>query len=280
MTGAYAGGLQISAGTDLGTVAANSTGPILSTAGTSFVKGAWTQIVASLSQDASWMMFFLETINSSGTNYAVDIGVGGSGSEVAIVSNLLFSGQTAGFVRYMFPLSIPAGTRVSARTAGNGAPGGGLSVGFTVFSDSYQSAGCGSAVDTYGLNSATILGTAVDPGGTANTKGAYSQIVSSTFADIGGIFVVFDSQNTASGSSNVSTSLIDIAVGASGSEVVIVPNTLLSIFLGGSAAILGGYLPYMPIQIPAGSRIAVRSQSSTNVSPDRVIGCTIFGVRL
>lgn len=280
MTGAYAGGLQISAGTDLGTVAANSTGPILATAGTSFVKGAWTQIVASLSQDASWMMFFLETINSSGTNYAVDIGVGGSGSEVAIVSNLLFSGQTAGFVRYMFPLSIPAGTRVSARTAGNGAPGGGLSVGFTVFSDSYQSAGCGSAVDTYGLNSATILGTAVDPGGTANTKGAYSQIVSSTFADIGGIFVVFDSQNTGSGSSNVFYSLIDIAVGGSGSEVVIVPNILLSLFLGGSAAILGGYLPYMPIQIPSGSRLSVRCQSSTNVSPDRVIGCTIFGVRL
>lgn len=280
MTGAYPGGLQFSAGLDLGTVTANSTGPILIAGGSSFVKGAWLQLTASLTRDTSWMMVFIETLNSSGANYAVDIGIGAAASEIVIVSNLYFAGQSSGAVRYLFPLSIPAGTRVAARTAGNGSPGGGLSIGVTVFSDSYQSAGCGSAVDTYGFNSATILGTSVDPGGTANTKGVYSQIVSSTFADIAGIFAVFDAQNTASGTTNATTSLIDIAVGASGSEVVVVPNTLLSVFTGGSAIQLGGFLPYMPIQIPAGSRLAVRSQSSTNVSPDRIIGCTIFGVRL
>lgn len=280
MTGAYAGGLQISAGLDLGTVAANSTGPVLVSSGTSFVKGAWLQLSASLTQDASWMMFFIETLNSSGSNYAVDIGVGAAASEVVIVSNLYFAGQTSGSVRYMFPLTIPAGTRVAARVAGNGSPGGGCTVGFTVFSDSYQSAGCGSAIDTYGFNSATILGTSVDPGGTANTKGVYSQITSSTVADIAGIFVTFDAQNTSSGSSNASTSLIDIAVGGAGSEIVIVPNILLSVFAGGSATQFGAAMPYMPIQIPAGSRLAVRSQSSTNASPDRIIGCTIWGVRL
>lgn len=280
MTGAYAGGLQLSAGADLGTVAANSTGPVLNTGGSSFVKGSWSQIVASLAQDCSWMMFYIETLNSSGTNYAVDIGVGSSGNEVVIVANLLFSSQSAGGIRYMFPLNIPAGTRVAARVAGNGSPGGGLSVGFNVFSDTYQSAGCGSAIDTYGLNSATILGTAVDPGATVNTKGAYSQVVASTVADIAGIFVAFDQQNTGSGSSNAIYYLVDIAVGLSGSEVVIIPNVLLSAYVGTSATQLDGHLPYVAVQIPAGSRIAVRCQSSTNTSPDRVIGCTIFGVRL
>lgn len=280
MTGAYSGGLQLSAGTDLGTVTGASTGPIISAGASSFVKGSWTQLTASLTQDASWMLLLIETLTSSGTNYCIDIGVGGSGSEVAIVSNLLASSGSACFVRYMFPLTIPAGTRVAARAAGNGAPAGGVSLGFTVFSDSYQSAGCGSAIDTYGFNSATILGTAVDPGGTANTKGAYSQIVSSTVADIAGIFVVFDQQNNASGTTGATYSLIDIAVGASGSEVVIVPNLVLSVFLSGAPELFGGFLPYIPIQIPAASRISVRSQSSTNVSPDRVIGCTVFGVRL
>jgi hypothetical protein len=280
MTGAYNGGLQLSVGLDLGTVGASSTGPILSSGASSFVKGAWTQLSASLAQGSSWMMLFIETLTSSGSNYCVDIGVGASGSEVAVVSNLLFAGQSAGFVRYMFPLTIPAATRVAARTAGNGSPGGGLSIGVTLFCDSYQSAGCGSAIDTYGFNSATILGTSVDPGSTANTKGAYSQIVSSTVADIGGIFVVFDAQNTASGSSGNTYSLIDIAVGPSGSEVVIIPNIVLSVFTAGTATQFGGFLPYMPIQIQAGSRISVRSQSSTNASPDRIIGCTIFGVRL
>lgn len=280
MTGAYAGGLQLSAGLDLGTVSANSTGPVIASGGSSFVKGSWAQITASLSQDSSWMMFFIETLHSSGANYCVDIGVGGAGSEVVIVSNLFFAGQAAGFVRYMFPLTIPAGTRVAARAAGNGSPGGGVSIGMTVFADSYQSAGCASAIDTYGFSSATILGTAVDPGSTANTKGAYSQIVSSTTADIAGIFAVFDSQNASGGTSGSFYSLIDIAVGGAGSEVVIVPNIVLTLFLSGSPAILGGFLPYMPVQIPAGSRIAVRSQSSSNISPDRIIGCTIFGVRL
>lgn len=279
MTGAYSGGLQLSAGLDLGTVSANSTGPVLVSAGSSFVKGAWLQLTASLTIDATWVMVFLETLNSSGTNYAVDIGVGAAASEIAIVSNLFFAGQSSGFGRFMFPLTIPAGTRVVARVAGNGAPGGGLTCGFTAFSDSYQSAGSVSGIDTYGFNSATILGTAVDAGGSANTKGAYAQIISSTVADIAGIFVIFDNQNNGSGSSNASTLLIDIAVGGAGSEVVIVPNIVLSVFLAGSAAIFGGFMPYMPVQIPAGSRIAMRCQSSTNTSPDRIIGCTVFGVR-
>lgn len=281
MTGAYAGGLQISAGTDLGTIGASSTGPVILTGGSTFTKGAWVQIVASLTQDTSWMLFYIETENSPGSAYAVDIGIGGSGSEIAIVNNLFFNEVVGGGRRYMFPLTIPAGTRVAARAAGNSASSN-VSVCFTVFSDSYQSAGCGSAIDTYGFNSATIQGVAIDPGATANTKGAYSQIVSATTADTAGIFVNFDTQNNTTGSTNSSTQLIDIAVGASGSEIVIVPNTLLSSFqsTGGESIQMSGYLPYMPIQIPAGSRLAVRSQCSTNVSPDRLFGCTIWGVRL
>lgn len=280
MTGQYPGGLQLSAALDLGSVLANSTGPILIAGGSSFVKGSWIQVAASLSIDVTWMMFYLETINSSGTNYCVDIGVGAAASEQAIVSNLYYSAQGAGFCRFMFPISIPAGTRVSARTAGNGSPGGGLSVGFNVFSDTYQSVGACSAIDTYGFSSSTILGTAVDPGGTANAKGAYSQITASTTFDLAGIFVVFDQQNNMSGTAGVFYELVDIAVGGSGSEVVIVPNITLNLFLSAGAFILGGFLPYIPVQIPAGSRIAVRAQSSTNISPDRVFGCTVYGVRL
>lgn len=280
MTGAYPGGIQLSAGTSVGAVTGASTGPILNTGSSSFTKGTWTQISASLTQDATWMMFYIQTLNSSGSNYAVDIGVGASGSEVAVVSNLFFSGQTAGSVRYFFPLNIPAGTRLSARAAGNGAANGALSTGINIFSDAFQSAGCGSSIDTYGLNSATLLGTAVDPGGTANTKGVYSQLVASTFGDIGGIFATFDQQNTASGTASLAYYLIDIAVGASGSETVIVPNIPMSVFIGGTITQFGGYLPYIPVQIPAGSRISVRAQSSDNTSPDRVIGCTLFGVRL
>lgn len=280
MTGAYAGGLQISVGTDLGTVTATSTGPILTTGGSTYTKGSWTQIVASLAQDAAWLMFYIQTETSSGSNYAVDIGVGGSGSEIAIVSNLFFSAESGGGHRYMFPLSIPAGTRVSARAAGSNASTT-ISIGLTVFSDSYQSAGCGSAIDTYGFSSATILGTSVDPGSTANTKGAYSQITASTLADIAGIFVLFDCQNDITGSGADCTFLIDVAVGSSGSEVVIVPNIpLCSSQHTNASAQMAGFLPYLPIQIGAGSRISVRAQCSVNTSPDRLFGCTVWGVRL
>lgn len=281
MTGAWRGGLQLSQAIDLGTTAASSQGFSFpgSTVST-FTKGAWTQAIAATTTDSTWIMVYLQTQISGGIHSAVDIGVGGAGSEVAIISNLLCSSVGQIGARYMFPFSVMAGTRISARLSSS-VTFDAIVAGITVLSDTYGSAGTGSAIDTYGVSTATNLGTAVDPGGVANTKGAYSQITASTTSDLSGFHLYLDTQSDTTGAGVVVSWLVDLAVGAAGSEVVILPNLFAVAFESSNFAnIYDPLIPFLSIQIPAATRIAVRAQCSSIVSPDRLIGASIYGARL
>jgi hypothetical protein len=84
---------------------------------------------------------------------------------------------------------------------------------------------------------------------TAHTKGSWSQIIAST-SNVGTLlrFIV----SGVNVSTADSATLLDIGVGASGSETVIVPN----LAIGGSA----GSFYSIPVEIPSGSRIAARIQ--------------------
>lgn len=93
----------------------------------------------------------------------------------------------------------------------------------------------------------------------AHTKGAWAQIVASTSADTNLIEVMIDAIQ--SGGVDTST-LVDIGVGASGSEVVVVEN----VAVGGASSYLGGSSDNalcfaVPVYIPSGSRVAARIQS-------------------
>lgn len=85
---------------------------------------------------------------------------------------------------------------------------------------------------------------------TAHTKGAWSQVISSTPANGSWLHVSCTAFNTAATNT---ASLLDIAIGASGSEVAIASN----IAVGGAA---GVYFTF-PIKIPSGSRLSARIQS-------------------
>lgn len=87
--------------------------------------------------------------------------------------------------------------------------------------------------------------------GSTNTKGSYTTVVASTSMDATGILI-------SSETTNVSVShLIDIAIGAAASEVVVLPNWLMN-----SAPGINHWI-YIPVNLPAGSRISVRNQGST-----------------
>lgn len=97
----------------------------------------------------------------------------------------------------------------------------------------------------------------------ANTKGTYTQIVASTPTDICGLLVNIGLGATGRGY------LMDIAIGAGGSEQVVIPNMPLQQFrsTGNPDMVF-----FIPIKIPKGSRIAVRTQSSTGGS---TFGCAM-----
>ena len=87
-----------------------------------------------------------------------------------------------------------------------------------------------------------------------NTKGAWSQVVGSTAYDYSGIIVWFDWSDPSG-----HEYMVDVGIGAAGSEVVLVPN--LSQSRCSTADRLAHTCIYLPVRIPKGSRISLRSQS-------------------
>lgn len=280
MAGGFNTGLSVADAQDVGSVFSGGSGWTgLTTGGSTYTKGAWTQLIAATTADIAWVMVQMTGYFSGGFWLAYDIGIGASGSEVAIVSNLVSATYGPDNTTYMFPLCIKAGTRIAARASSNNASDG-ANIKMTCFDDTALSAGFGSGVDTYGFSSGSNQGVLIDPGGTANTKGSYSQITSSLTNDIAGFFLGIDDQsNTGGGSSAGNGTLFDIAIGASGSEKIIVPNLCLLRILGGTTIHIPDGFPYIPMPIKAGTRVAARAQCATTISPDRQFGITLYGVR-
>jgi len=92
--------------------------------------------------------------------------------------------------------------------------------------------------------------TTVTNGGVANVKGAYTTLVASTAYDVDGLLI-----NVGNPSAQVGGS-VDIAVGAAAAEQIIFPD------LNARGHIEESEWYYIPINIPAGTRIAARSQSN------------------
>jgi len=92
--------------------------------------------------------------------------------------------------------------------------------------------------------------------GSINTKSSYTELTSSLIFDVHMISIGLNSGQASS------TILCDIAVGAAGSEVVIIPNLIFS--LGGitNVSCFSGYYT-IPFYIPTGARVSSRAQCTS-----------------
>lgn len=100
----------------------------------------------------------------------------------------------------------------------------------------------------------TVNNTTVSLGAVAHTKSAWVQVTASTSTAVG--LFRFKPSTWAGFSATTHATLLDIGVGAAGSEVVVVPNLAV-----------GGQYPTsteydIPIAIPAGRRVAIRAQGA------------------
>ena len=103
--------------------------------------------------------------------------------------------------------------------------------------------------------SSGLDGIVLTASGSTNTKGSYTQLIAATTSDACAAVVTLNLILEAA-----ATSSVDIAVGASGSEHIIIPDLICP--LGGDT-ILNTSSIMLPVNIPAGSRIAARTQCST-----------------
>lgn len=241
--------------------------------GTGNTNGAWVEYVASLSADADHVVACLALGGSTQEEVLIDIGIGAASSEVVVCENLPYSGRSLwGVETYPLPIIFPAGSRIAVRAQCDVEVS--IGIGLSFYKGGEKSCGF-SGARGFGINLGNSSGTAVDPGSTANTKGAWVELVASTTVDInGGIIHTGHNDNLIV---NTSTFImVDISIGTAGNEAaaIIISNHIAH------ANTNEGVMRSVPFDvfIPAGSRISARLQCSDTDATDRIKSIAFVGL--
>jgi hypothetical protein len=232
-------------------------------------KGAWTQVIAASVTDAYGLIVFnsaATSIAATDTSTVVDVGVGGSGSEVAIITDIAMGWRPSGFFENRIPVFVPAGSAISVRAAGVAGTG---SIAVVVVPLGRTFTGRRPSTSALSLNASGAKGTNLSVPGASNTKGSWTQLVASTSEPYAGL--VIGVQGGADNVQPIANALIDIGVGASGSEVVVVSNVAAFSTTTSEQLVVVDNGPWY-LDIPAGSRIAARfATSNTGMSLDVIV---------
>lgn len=246
--------------------------------------GSWTEITSSLDYEANCgitvTISHAEVIGvaTDEVDYLIDIGIGAAGDEQVIVQEMLSSRQldsTGGWNIYHVPIpvGIAKGTRVSARCQANGI--GQAPCGVIIHARTGGEACLGSRLTSYGANTSDSGGVAIDPGGTINTVGSWTEITSSTTHDTYAYFIMFGTSDNNAMSSF--TWLFDLAIGPAGDEQIIQDGIMVA--SNGAEQLLGAVSDVVFRKIPKGTRLSMRAQCSGNNAADRVLDAVVCGVR-
>lgn len=225
-------------------------------------EGSWVTLASGLDWPGSWVVLKQGPYFSSGSYQPLfaDLAIGGSGSETLVVANVLVGCRPAGST--LLPLHVPAGATVRGRVSGLQSQA--ISLGLDVYGGEPDSGvTTPGRVTTYGVNEGSSAGVALTPSGTASTKGSWVEVASSTSYPIHGVMVL--AQPSAFPFVNA-TYTVDIAVGSSSSETVILGDLMFTESTGGWVAPHSpGYLP-LALNIPAGVRLSARCAASTTTT--------------
>lgn len=250
-----------------GAVTSTSGLTLVATGGSTNTKGSWVQLTAATAFDADgfWLNIKGSQRGSSVSNSKalIDIGIGGAGSEQVIISNFLHyicSGTPFWCGSVFFPISIPAGTRVAARAQAGTLASGAVNIplSITPFALGLEgSEGMGGCTG-YGANTGTSGGVTVTSSASSNTMGSWSEVTSSTTNDAAAVVVCLAGGTVITPSFDM---LIDIGIGASGSEQIVIPKLAITEYNTNFQPNPPLHGPFF-LQIPAGTRLAARCQDS------------------
>jgi hypothetical protein len=255
-----------------GIVPSTSTTEIV-TSGDTDTFGSWSERIASTVSQVDAILVTVDLNDSTHNEIAVNVAVGAAGFEEIVIHSLnvqIKANMPGGY--FWCPVRVPVGTRLSvqAATDGNATDVG---VALYTYSSSFPSRLGKAGTIAYGMNATEISeGTTIDPGGTINTKGSYAELESSTSDAISDFIICIGTADNV-GHSNCSW-LIDVAIGGAGSEEIILADLRIRQHSQEPTK------PNVRIleSIPAGTRIAVRSQCNIIDATDRLLTISLNGV--
>lgn len=247
------------------------------TAGAVHVKGSWVQLSASTPHAAKAIVVVIGN-GSINVRVLVDIGVGAAGAEVVVVADICHGitnqaqhDQTAIYI----PIGVAAGVRLSMRLQASTGSATRTCAVYLIEGDS------DAAVVTLGAVTSTSNGTALDCGGTADTKTAWVQVSASLASDTEYLVLVVSGRGAGPSSTGITADYaIDVGVGAAGAEAVVWADVPVSVANSG----LGTDTVFSPLSfgvalvIAAGSRVAVRAASTTTNTTLRIIDVVLLSV--
>lgn len=184
------------------------------TGGSAHTMGDWVQLVASTAIDADLirLRFGGHYAGGSASPALMDIGVGAEDAEVVILPTVDVGGSDAHHT-LMFPVVIPAGSRIAARAQG-GRTAVDINTALALFGGMPAVGGMATCQrwTAYGVSAAASGGTRVQPNASANNWGAWTEIATTT-ADHDWWMVC---ANTGASDTTVRlvTNLIQVAAGA------------------------------------------------------------------
>lgn len=260
-----------------GADASASAGTNITPSASADTKGSYVQLIAStgFTYEGITLAYYGRDLDES---YLWDLAIGAASSEQIIWPNIFVDHGRAGQNAFIsLPLTIPGGSRISARSQSSGTSSNGVRVSGRGFAGGFASH-VGQGVNrlvAFGEDTADSAGTSIDPGGTAHTKGSWVELSASVGQDLIGLVLAPGNQRNAAPSTSLW--LLDIGIGGVGSEVVLVPDIAVN-----NVATIRNFCPtiagWFPVSVPAGSRLAVRAQCNITNATDRLLDVVLYGL--
>jgi hypothetical protein len=246
--------------------AAASVAVTLNSGAVTHTKGAWLELFSSTASNTTMLDFIVNGTSTSGQprHMLCDIGIGGAGSEVVLVPDIEI-GMAGGIRRYNVPIWIPQGTRIAVRyqTTPVSHP---INVQMAIYNTGHSQVETGVSAVAYGTNPATSTGTPLTLPGAINTLGAWTQIAASTSATIRSLLIATTGPLGNSWANSTSV-LLDVGYGGVGSEQALVSGLSMG---WGTTEFTDSVALTVPVNLPAGTRLAARYQANDIAQPPTV----------
>ncbi|WP_436759345.1 hypothetical protein [Streptosporangium sp. V21-05] len=232
----------------------------LASSGSANTKGSYLTLLSGLPTPVGWINIGVlsSSLGAGDRAMIMDLAVGGAGSETIIAADIVCGNRLN--TSLCFPLHVPAGATLRARiataltsqiipttaTAFMAEPDSGISI--------------PSRITSYGTAPASSGGTTITPSGTANVKGSWAQLTASTARPIHALMVMVQGSTSTHLAGSYA---VDIAVGGSGSETVIIPDHSVAVDTNEYVQPMSPDFYPLSMGIPAGVRLAARCAVTT-----------------
>lgn len=259
-----------------GFTAASTSGIAITPSTTTSTYGSYTTIIASTAFTYESLLVMLYRTGNA-TDYCFDIAIGAAASEWNIVKDLRLSCRTSASGaanRFMLPLHVPSGSRISARCQAGGASQSATDISLIGFSSGVGGAPGFSRCEHLG-SLTTSRGITLDPS-TANTKTAYTQVNASTAGCYKAVMVQVGGAGDIARTTN-SNVLFDLAIGAAASEANVLPNYPIGTFAFVWEEPVHNVMGPFALNIPEASRVSMRCQASDVTAGDRTLDFCVYG---